>query len=66
MMFHCKALTAVRELKLDPMLNREPGVKDYKDFDKLKWLLTKENIKEFSKIFACIYQARKDIHFRLN
>ena len=66
MIFHCEALLTTRESKLDPLLGKESGVKDYEDHDKLKWLLSKDHIKEFSKVFACLFQQRRDSLYKAN
>ena len=62
--FQCSALSEVRETKLDPLLKENPEVKSYTEAEKLKWLITKDNIKTFGKIIACLFQKRQDILYK--
>ena len=61
--FVCEALSGVREEKLDPLVNTDPVIKEAPNAEKLTWLISTGNIKEFGKILACLFQKRQDIHF---
>ena len=64
--FSCDALSKVGKENLDPMIDADKEIKWLTQPDKLKWLINKDNIKEFSKVLACLFQRRQDIHFKVN
>ena len=59
----CNALESVRKNKLDPVLNSCRETRRMEPSEKIKWLLSKDHIKEFGPIIACLYQKRQDILF---
>ncbi len=64
--FECKKLKDVRKAKLDTLLCEDRDTRRMTKAEKLKWLLSKEHIKEFGKVLACIYQARQDVMYSDN
>ena len=62
--FECKALTEVREERLKPLVSKDPALNKAPNAEKLTWLTKAENIKEFGKVLACLFQRRQDIHFK--
>ena len=44
--------------KLEPILTSNRGTRQYNEAEKLKWLLSKEQIKQFGQATACLYQKK--------
>ena len=53
-------LKSIRDVKLDPILKSNRETRHYKEAEKLKWLLERDNIKQFGQALACLYQTRHD------
>ncbi len=64
--FVCSALKEVREVKLKPFLRKDRSTRRMNNHQKLKWLLSVPNIKDFGQILACLYQARQDVVYSAN
>ncbi len=62
-LFICKKLSTVREENLDPILKGNRDTRRFSNAEKLKWLLGKEQIKQFGQAIACLYQKRHDVMY---
>ncbi len=60
-LLHCPRLTKIRYEKLKPILRKSRETLNMNDTEKIKWLLEKDQIKEFGEALAAIYQCRQDV-----
>ena len=59
-------MKSVREAKLDPLLCEDRDTRRMTRAEKLTWLISRDHIKDFGKVLACIYQARQDKVYSVN
>ena len=57
----CPKLTKVRHEKIKSILKKSRDTLSMSNVEKIKWLLQKEQIKEFGEALAAMYQARQDL-----
>ena len=62
-LFCCSALESIRKVKLDPILKSNRETRRFNNIQKLQWLISKDNIKEFGQALAGLYQARHEALF---
>ncbi len=63
-LLHCPKLEDAREIHVKPLLNTNVECSTMNDHEKLAWLISKEQMKEFGKILAIMYDARQDLMYK--
>ena len=64
--FECPALKPVRKAKLELLLLEDRDTRRMTNGEKLTWLISREHMKDFGKVLACLYQARQDKVYSVN
>ncbi len=57
----CSKLKPARKAHVKPLLKRNPEYKAMNDFEKISWLISEPQMKEFGKILAIMYDARQEV-----
>ncbi len=63
-LFHCSKFEGERESLIDPLLQQSPETESMSEFEKLRWLIDRSQVKDFAVSLAGMYQARQDYLYK--